>query len=80
MGIFLIIIGLGWALLGGGNFLVVLAAAADAPPDGPLHQMAVNKVSVALIVNAILFILPGLVLAGIGALVRSHRKAPPATP
>jgi len=67
MWIVLLVVGLGWALLGVGNLIMV--AAKPGATEG--------VVAVAMMFNGLLFVLPGLMLAGIGALVRGRRQPMP---
>lgn len=75
MGTTLIVVGVLWALLGVGNVLI-LAGASD--PDAPalVRAVAERKLAFALIFNGILFVLPGLGLAGLGAVIRGRSAAP----
>jgi hypothetical protein len=60
MAVLLIVVGLGWALLGAGNFIGTLGMQIDKPVPSEL------MVTASLLFNVLLFIFPGLGLAGIG--------------
>lgn len=68
MGIFLLITGLGWGMLGFANCFAVFAK----PENQQGHE---TLLVVALMFNTILFVFPGLGLAGLGEILR-RRKIP----
>lgn len=63
MGLLFIIIGVGWALIGVGNFMGTLNAHASD-----------TMIGFSMIFQFILFIFPGLVLMGIGQMMRNKAK------
>ncbi len=65
MGILLIVIGLFWAVIGFGNIV-----------SGFSKGLSETMGLFSLIFNFVLFILPGLGVAGIGALIRKKSKVP----
>lgn len=69
MGVLLIVVGIAWALLGAGNIFAMLNGLAEtnAEPGG--------VESIGFVVNVLLFVLPGLVLAGIGEFLRRRNPA-----
>lgn len=68
MGIVLIVIGIGWALLGAGNILTMLSRTQEV---GGVETFG-------FLLNMILFVLPGLIVGGIGEMLR-RRSARGAT-
>jgi hypothetical protein len=65
VGILLIIVGLFWAIIGFGNII-----------SGFSKGISETMGLFSLIFNFVLFILPGLAIAGIGALIRKKSKSP----
>lgn len=64
MGILLMLIGYGWAAIGAGNLLM-----AD------WGTMSEGVMVFVLIFNGLLFVLPGLIVGGLGGLMRRKGKA-----
>jgi hypothetical protein len=62
MGIFLLVVGLVWAIVGFGNIIL-----------GMSRGISENMALFSIIFNFAIFILPGLVVAGIGTLIRKKR-------
>lgn len=64
MGILLMLIGYGWAAIGAGNLLMAEWGA-----------MSEGVMVFTLIFNGLLFVLPGLIVGGLGGLMRRKGKA-----
>jgi len=62
VGLLLILVGGGWAVLGAANVLM-----------GASKGLSETTIAFSLILNMLVFLMPGLVLAGIGGLLRRRR-------
>lgn len=63
MGIFLVVVGGLWAVIGIGNLIGM-----------PWTTMETTMASIGLVVNMVLFIIPGLILAGLGVMIENKKK------
>ena len=67
MGIVLIVGGLGWALVGGAHLIgMTVLTGGTAPSDG--------MAAFGLLLDVAVFIIPGLIIAGIGKVLRRRAK------
>jgi hypothetical protein len=62
MDMLLLVVGIGWALVGVGNFIT-----------GTSRGLSEGWIASSLLVNSVLFVVPGLVLVGWGLLRRSRK-------
>jgi hypothetical protein len=63
MGLLLLLVGGVWALVGLGNFVT-----------GASRGLAEGWIATSLLLNSVLFVVPGLVLVGWGSLIRSRKE------